>query len=57
MQLAMMQSERYWPEFCRAIGQPELQNDPRFNSDENRQKNNELLISIITAVFLRQDPP
>jgi crotonobetainyl-CoA:carnitine CoA-transferase CaiB-like acyl-CoA transferase len=51
MQLAMMQSERYWPEFCRAIGQPELQNDPRFNSDENRQKNNELLISIITEVF------
>ena len=51
MQLAMMQSERYWPEFCQAIGQPELQNDPRFNSDESRQKNNELLISIITEVF------
>jgi crotonobetainyl-CoA:carnitine CoA-transferase CaiB-like acyl-CoA transferase len=51
MQLAMMQSERYWPEFCRAIGQPELENDPRFNSDDNRQKNNELLISIINEVF------
>jgi crotonobetainyl-CoA:carnitine CoA-transferase CaiB-like acyl-CoA transferase len=51
MQLAMMQSERYWPEFCRAIGHPELQDDIRFNSDEKREKNNELLIPIITAVF------
>jgi crotonobetainyl-CoA:carnitine CoA-transferase CaiB-like acyl-CoA transferase len=51
MQLAMMQSERFWPDFCRAIGHPELQNDGRFNSDEKREKNNELLISIINEVF------
>jgi crotonobetainyl-CoA:carnitine CoA-transferase CaiB-like acyl-CoA transferase len=51
MQLAMMQSERFWPDFCRAIGHPELQNDSRFNSDEKREKNNELLISIINEVF------
>ena len=51
MQLAMMQSERFWPDFCKAIGHTELQNDNRFNSDENREKNNELLITIISEVF------
>jgi crotonobetainyl-CoA:carnitine CoA-transferase CaiB-like acyl-CoA transferase len=51
MQLAMMQSERFWPDFCRAIGRPELQNDSRFNSDEKREKNNKILISIINEVF------
>jgi crotonobetainyl-CoA:carnitine CoA-transferase CaiB-like acyl-CoA transferase len=51
MQLAMMQSERFWPDFCKAIGRPELQNDSRFNSDEQRQENNELLISIISEIF------
>ncbi len=51
MQLAMMQSERYWPDFCKAIGHPELEHDSRFNSADNREKNNELLISIISEVF------
>jgi len=51
LQLAMMQSERYWPEFCKAIGRPELQQDPRFSSDENREKNHELLISMLNEIF------
>jgi crotonobetainyl-CoA:carnitine CoA-transferase CaiB-like acyl-CoA transferase len=51
IQLAMMQSERFWPDFCKAIGHPELQNDSRFSSDEKREENNELLISIIGEVF------
>ena len=51
IQLAMMQSERFWPDFCKAIGHPELQNDSRFNSDEKREENNELLISIVGEVF------
>jgi crotonobetainyl-CoA:carnitine CoA-transferase CaiB-like acyl-CoA transferase len=51
MQLAMMQSERFWPDFCKAVGRPELQHDSRFDSDERRQQNNELLISILAEVF------
>jgi crotonobetainyl-CoA:carnitine CoA-transferase CaiB-like acyl-CoA transferase len=51
MQLAMMQSERFWPDFCKAIGRPEFQNDSRFNTDEKREKNSELLISIISEIF------
>ncbi len=51
IQLAMMQSERFWPVFCKAIERPELQNDSKFDSDEKREKNNELLVSIIDEVF------
>jgi len=51
IQLAMMQSERFWPDFCAAIERPELQNDSRFDSDGKREKNNELLVSIIGEVF------
>jgi crotonobetainyl-CoA:carnitine CoA-transferase CaiB-like acyl-CoA transferase len=51
IQLAMMQSERFWPAFCTAIGRPELQNDDKFNTDEKREKNSELLVSIIDEVF------
>lgn len=51
IQLAMMQSERYWPVFCKAIERPELQNDGKFDSDEKREKNSELLVSIIDEVF------
>jgi crotonobetainyl-CoA:carnitine CoA-transferase CaiB-like acyl-CoA transferase len=47
----MMQSDRYWPDFCKAIERPELQQDGRFNSNENREKNNELLVSIVSEVF------
>jgi crotonobetainyl-CoA:carnitine CoA-transferase CaiB-like acyl-CoA transferase len=51
IQLAMMQSDRYWPDFCKVIERPELQHDSRFDSNENREKNNELLVSIIDEVF------
>ena len=51
IQLAMMQSERYWPDFCRAIERAELQSDGRFDSDEKREKNSELLVSIIDEIF------
>ena len=51
IQLAMMQSERFWPGFCAAIERPDLQNDSRFDSDGNREKNNELLVSIISEIF------
>lgn len=51
IQLAMMQSERYWPVFCKAIERPELQNDSKFDSDEKREKNSELLVSMIDEFF------
>ena len=47
------QAGLHWPEFCRAIERPDLENDPRFgggNMDVLRQ-NSEELISILDEIF------
>jgi crotonobetainyl-CoA:carnitine CoA-transferase CaiB-like acyl-CoA transferase len=50
--LAHLQPDRYWPNVCRAMGMPELENDPRFNSIEARGENAEELIAIMDKQFL-----
>jgi crotonobetainyl-CoA:carnitine CoA-transferase CaiB-like acyl-CoA transferase len=52
MVLAMLQTDRYWPDFCRALGLEHLINDPRFENDRVRQKNCRELISILDKTFL-----
>ncbi len=49
--LAHLQPDRYWPNVCRALGITELENDPRFNSIENRGKNAKELIAIMDEKF------
>ena len=49
--LAMLQPDPAWPGFCRAIGKPELQNDPEFNSIETRRQNAVELVRIIEGVL------
>jgi len=49
--LAHLQPDRYWPNACRALGMPELENDPRFNSIEARGENARELISIMDKKF------
>lgn len=44
---SMPQSDRYWPNFCKALGREDLETDPRFNSHRNREQNSKLLISIL----------
>lgn len=46
-----VQSDRYWPQICKALGIERLQNDPKFNSHTNRAKNNVELISILDTVI------
>lgn len=43
--------ERYWPEFCRAIGHPELEKDERFNTDEKLRINSEQLVAFLDQLF------
>ena len=45
--LAMLQPDPAWPGFCQAIGRPELQNDPRFDSIDTRRQNCRELVNII----------
>ena len=50
--LANLQSDPVWPGFCRSIGKPELQHDPRFDSFTKRAQNCEELIRIIDSVLV-----
>lgn len=50
-QIASKQSDRNWPDLCKAIGKPELEKDPRFNSHAIRGKNCKELISILDKAF------
>ena len=53
--LAHLQPDRYWPNVCRAMGKPELEDDPRFNSIESRGENAEELISIMDMQFITKN--
>ena len=44
---AMLQADRSWGNFCRALGHPEWENDPKFNTVDNRFWNREELIRLI----------
>lgn len=43
--------DRYWPEFCRAIGHPELEKDDRFNTDEKLRINSEEFVAFLDQLF------
>jgi crotonobetainyl-CoA:carnitine CoA-transferase CaiB-like acyl-CoA transferase len=42
---------RHWGPLCRALGRPELENDPRFDTDEKRGANAEQLVSLFDEIF------
>ncbi|MFC3173743.1 CaiB/BaiF CoA transferase family protein [Novosphingobium bradum] len=39
LSLCMLQGQRYWPEFCKVAGRPDLVDDPRFATDADRVRN------------------
>jgi crotonobetainyl-CoA:carnitine CoA-transferase CaiB-like acyl-CoA transferase len=49
--LAMLQSDRYWPDFCDALGRPDLVSDERFADQHERSVNSEAAIAILDEVF------
>ena len=50
--LAMRDSDRFWPDLCRALASEELEHDARFSSAEARMKNASALVEILDRVFL-----
>ncbi len=54
LELAMLQSDRFWPGFCRATGLDALEKDPKFESHEMRSKNRRDLIQIIAKVIIER---
>ncbi|MFN3975354.1 MAG: CaiB/BaiF CoA transferase family protein, partial [Dehalococcoidia bacterium] len=51
IQLVMIESERFWPQFCRALGLEHLINDPRFDTHAHRRENCRALIRILDEHF------
>jgi crotonobetainyl-CoA:carnitine CoA-transferase CaiB-like acyl-CoA transferase len=53
--LAMLQSDRYWADFARALGRPELADDERFRNLLARARNAEACVAILDEVFATRD--
>lgn len=49
--LLLLQADRHWPDLIRAIGRPDLAEDPRFSDINARRANNTPLIEELDAVF------
>ena len=49
--LGLLQPDRYWPDFCRALGIEHLEKDTRFEDADKRFENCEELISLLDEVF------
>lgn len=52
MTVAAHKRQVQWPLFCRVLGHPELIDDPRFDSDENRLKNAPTLVPLLDEIFM-----
>jgi len=49
--LLEVQSDRFWGDFCKALGIEELKDDPRFKDVKARRQNREELIAILDRIF------
>jgi crotonobetainyl-CoA:carnitine CoA-transferase CaiB-like acyl-CoA transferase len=53
--LSEPQSDRFWSQFCQAVGIPELEKDTRFENAKKRADNREQLISILDEIFMKKN--
>jgi crotonobetainyl-CoA:carnitine CoA-transferase CaiB-like acyl-CoA transferase len=51
IQLVFLQPDRYWPEFCRVIGRPDLVGDARFADLAARRENAEACVAELDRAF------
>ena len=49
--MAMPQQDRYWPDFCKALGVPEIEKDPRFDTMAKRAENAKDMIAVFDKAF------
>jgi len=50
-QLALLQSERYWPDLCRAMDREDLIDDPRYGTPDKRTENVADFVSLLDEIF------
>ncbi len=51
IQVTMLEADKYWPDFVRHLGHPELIDDPRFVDAATRFENKEACIAVLDAAF------
>jgi crotonobetainyl-CoA:carnitine CoA-transferase CaiB-like acyl-CoA transferase len=54
IQLVFLEADRYWPDFCRVIGRPDLIDDPRFSDLRARGENAEACLAELDAEFAKR---
>ena len=54
IQLVFLQPDRYWHDFCRVIGRPDLAEDPRFADLAARRENAAACVSELDEVFAKR---
>lgn len=55
LKLGMVNMDKDWVPFCRALGVPELAQDPRFHTAQARASHMAELIAVIDGIFAGQD--
>jgi formyl-CoA transferase len=55
LQLTIVREDRMWPGMCATIGRPDLENDPRFATVEDRRKRSDQLATILRDAFAQKD--
>ncbi|NOU05060.1 MAG: CoA transferase [Hyphomicrobiaceae bacterium] len=55
LQLTMVREDTGWTPFCKALGKPELEHDPRFATPAARRTNAADLVAQLDAVFASND--
>jgi crotonobetainyl-CoA:carnitine CoA-transferase CaiB-like acyl-CoA transferase len=53
--LTMLASDRHWAAFCRAIGEPERVDDPRFADQDARRRHARACVEWLDGVFATRD--
>ncbi|MFP6624254.1 MAG: CoA transferase [Myxococcota bacterium] len=51
LSLGMLQPDRYWADFCRAVGRPEMADDERFAEMRARSQNAEAAVALLDEIF------
>lgn len=51
LSLMMLQGDRYWPELVKAVGRPELVDDPRFADGASRYQNRRECVAVLDEIF------
>ena len=51
LMMTLTPTDRFWAPLCRALGHPDLEQDPRFQNDEDRLAQAETLVDLFDRIF------